>query len=124
MTSKNTLPITEARRRIFDIAEEVQRPDTYFTFTEKGRPKVVMMSADEFDSWTETLEVMSMFPDLDKDIAEAKKDLRTGKYRNYASLNELLKKEGYVVADKSKRTYAVFSKVKTKSGKRARKTGR
>lgn len=40
----------------------------YYTLTDKGRPKAVVMSAEEFESWAETLEVMRDFPNLDKDI--------------------------------------------------------
>jgi prevent-host-death family protein len=71
MTIKNTLSISEARKKIFKIAEETQKPGNYYTFTENGRPKVVLMSAEEFESWQETLEVMRDFPNLKEDIKEA-----------------------------------------------------
>lgn len=70
MRAKTTIPITEARKRIFDIAEEVQKPGVYYTFTEKGRPKAVFMSYDEFDSLMETLEILSD-PKIMKSIKQA-----------------------------------------------------
>ena len=104
MNAKTTLPISEARRRIFEIAAEVRKPNTYFTLTENGKPTAVIMSAEEFESWQETMEVMREFPDLKKDIAEAEQEFAQGKY---VTLEELLAEEGFVVADKSKKKYAV-----------------
>lgn len=118
MNTKTTLPISEARKKIFEIAKKVQRPNNYYVFTEKGRPKAVMMSAEDFESWKETLEIAEMFPHLDKDIAEAERDYRKG---NYITLAELLAKEGYVIADESKRKYEVSSRHPAKGSKRSRK---
>lgn len=115
MNTKTTLSISEARKKIFEIAKEVQKPSTYYTLTEKGRPKAVIMSAEEFESWQETLEVMSDFPHLAKDIKEAEQDYTKG---NYITLEELLAKEGYVLADKGKQTYAVSGRDTKKGSKR------
>lgn len=118
MNTKTTLPISEARKNIFEIAERVQRSSTYYTLTERGRPKAVIMSAEEFESWQETLEVMRDFPDLEKDIKEARKDYKKG---NYVTLEEILADEGFVAADTSKRRHAVSSRRTKKGPKRARK---
>jgi prevent-host-death family protein len=118
MDPKNTIPISEARKRIFEIAEEVQKPDKYYTLTEKGRPKVVLMSAQQFDSWQETMEVMREFPDLDKDIKETEKAIKSGEYKNWTTLEELLAKEGFVVAEKPAKKYGISTADKTKRGKR------
>lgn len=90
MTTKTTLSLTEGRKRFFDIAERVQRPNIYYTLTDKGRPKVVVMSAEEFESWVETLEVMRDFPNLSEDIKEVEDDLKSGRYKTYSSLEDLL----------------------------------
>ena len=121
MRTKTTISISEARKKIFDIAEDVQKPGVYYTFTEKGRPKAVMMSVDEFDSWVETLEVAQDFPDLKKDIEEANEAIKTGEYKSWITLDQLLAKEGFVLADKSKNKYEVRPKNKTKRSKRTRK---
>ena len=124
MNAKTTLSISEARKRIFDIAEEVQNPGRYYTFTEKGRPKAVLISADEFESWQETLDILQQFPDLPKDIAKVDEDIKTGAYKNYITLEELLAKEGYVLKEKAKNKYEISNKVGSKSSKRAGKTSR
>ena len=97
MDTKTTLPISEARKKIFKIAEKVQKPATYYTLTEKGRPKVVVLSADEFESWQETLEVMRIFPKLGKDVKRAEKQYKKG---DYLTLEKVLSKEGFVLSKK------------------------
>jgi len=118
MDTKTTIPISEARKKIFAIAEEVQKPNKYYTLTEKGRPKAVIMSAEEFESWMETLEVMKDFPDLNKDIREARREFKKG---NYITLEELLEKEGFVVKNELKRTAGISGRHSAKSRTRNRK---
>lgn len=100
MDSKTTLPISEARKKIFKIAEEVQTPSRHYTLTEKGKPKAVIMSAEEYDSWQETLEVVKAFPSLEKDIKKSEKEYKSGVYK---TLEEILSQEGFVPESKSKK---------------------
>jgi prevent-host-death family protein len=116
MDTKTTLSISEARKNIFKIAKKVQKPSVYYTLTEKGRPKAVVMSAGEFESWQETLDVIKEFPNLKGDIKEARKDYEKG---SYITLEELLAKEGYVLADKGKKNYAVQTGHSKKGSKRS-----
>jgi len=112
-----TLPISEARKKIFDIAEDVQKPNIYYTLTDKGRPKAVILSADEFESWVETLEVMYDFPDLEKDIKQAEKEYKRG---DYITLDDLLAKQGFIKAAKKVKSNGVSSRHPQKSSKRNR----
>lgn len=114
------MSISEARKRIFEIAKEVQKPGNFYTLTEKGRQKAVIMSAEEFESWAETLEVMKEFPNLKKEIKETNKAIKSGEYKKWTTLEEILAKEGFVFADKSSKKYGVSAKVKTKSRKRVK----
>jgi len=118
MDSKTTISISEARKKIFDIATEVQAPGKHYTLTENGRPKVVIMSVEEFESWMETMEIMSD-PELMKDIKEAEEDFKKG---DYVTLDELKKELGYssvfAVADKGRRGY------KVKKGKYGKRVGK
>jgi PHD/YefM family antitoxin component YafN of YafNO toxin-antitoxin module len=50
MKIKTTLSITEARKEIFSITKEIQNEDNYFTLTERGFPKAVILSAEKFES--------------------------------------------------------------------------
>jgi antitoxin YefM len=100
MNTKTTLSISEARKKIFEIAEKVQKPSTHYILTEKGRPKVAFMSAEEFESWQETLEVIRDFPNLEKDIKKSEREYERG---SYSTLEKVLSKEGFVLADKPKK---------------------
>jgi len=110
MNTKTTLPITEARRRIFEIADKVQSPMSYYTLTQRGRPKVVIISAEEFESWQETLEVERMFPKLKKDIERVRGKIKSGKYKEFSTLEEIL--------NKTKNKNGVSNKNRSKSRKR------
>lgn len=112
---KHTISISEARKRIFEIAEEVQQPDTHYVLTENGKPKAVILSAEEFESLWETIEVLQEFPNLDKDIAEAEAEYKRGEY---VTLEELLAKQGYVLADKGKQQYGVSRRHSKKNSKK------
>lgn len=79
MRAKSIISISEARKDIFKIAQEVQKPDTYYTLTENGRAKAVIMSAEEFESWQETIEIMAD-SQLMKEISEADKEFKQGKF--------------------------------------------
>ena len=113
MNAKTTISISEARRRIFDIAEEVQKPNTHYTFTENGKPKAVLMSAEEFDSLMEDFEILND-RGLFTRIQEAEKEIARG---DYVTLDELKKELNYApygglgVEDKNGRTYSVKRKL-------------
>ena len=115
MNYKTTLSISEARKKIFQIAENVQKPGTYYTFTENGRSKAVLMSAEELESWRETLNVVRDFPDLKKDIKTAREEYKKG---DYITINDLLLSHGYVFKDSSKQKYGTSNSNSKKSSKR------
>jgi len=114
MNSQTTLSVSEARKQIFKIIDQIEKTGLYFTLTEKGMPKAVIMSAEEFDSWQETLAVMKEFPDIKKDIKKAEEEYRKGRY---ITLEELLIKEGYVISDR-KRSYEISHRSAKKNRKR------
>jgi prevent-host-death family protein len=97
MDAETTLSISEARKKIFKIADMVQKPSVCYTLTEKGKPKAVVMSADEFESWRETLEAVRIFPNLEKDIKKAEREY---KKKSCSFLEEVLAREGFVLANK------------------------
>lgn len=103
MTTKTTISISEGRKRLFEVAEEVQSPETFFTFTEKGKPKVVMMSAENFESWAETLEVISLFPDLKREMKETKQAITDKSYTNWATFEKVFP-EGVIQKGGTKKT--------------------
>lgn len=77
---KHIISTTEARKNLFSIIEEVSSPNIFYTLTERGRAKAVIMSADEFESWAETLELVSLVPHLKKEMLESEKEIKAGKF--------------------------------------------
>jgi prevent-host-death family protein len=55
MDTKRTLPISEARKKFFDIIKDVQSSGRYYTFTKNGWPKAVVLSAEDFEEMQETM---------------------------------------------------------------------
>lgn len=121
MNSKTTLSVTEARKKIFDIINAVQTTGVFYTLTEKGRPKAIILSAEEFESWEETLKVMKDFPNLEKEMKQAEKEYKLG---DFITLESLLVQEGFLVADKARKKYAArieHTRYSTKKNKKNRR---
>lgn len=49
MRLRNIISLTETRKRLFEIAEEVQEKNNHFVLTKHGRPYAVILSADDFE---------------------------------------------------------------------------
>ncbi len=73
-----TLPISQAREELTSLVDKAKRKLDEFVITVNGTPAAVLMSAVEFDSWKETLEIMSD-PQLMKAIEEGEKEINEGK---------------------------------------------
>ncbi len=99
MNTQTCISISEARKRIFQISDEIQTPGNFYTLTEKGKPKVVLISAEEFESWQETIETMRELPNLKKDVQKAEKEYKN---KDYVTLEEYLAEEGFVRKSKKK----------------------
>lgn len=109
------LPATEVRKKFFKILEDVKKPNRVYTITLGGKPKAVILSCEEYEAWRETIEIMSN-PKIIKDLKEAEKDFKAG---HYVPLEEILKEEGYLVKDGSKKKY-VSRSFKKQSKKKSR----
>lgn len=76
-----------------------------------------MVSFDEYESLMETIEVTGEMPELDKDIKEAREAYKSGEYKTWTTLEGLLAKQGFVLAEKAKKQYGVSSKAQSKRRK-------
>ena len=112
---------TKVRKDFFRLIQEMHRDCQPVIITIEGFPRAVMISIEDFESWQETLGVLRDFPDLKKDIDEFQKDLRKGTCENYSSLDKLLAKEGYILADKPQKKYELSNNRQAKRRKRAGK---
>ena len=77
-----TISLKEARNRFSNIVDKVDRLSDRYVVTKNGEPKAVVMSAEEFESWVETLELMSN-PKAVKALERGLKEAKAGKLRSF-----------------------------------------
>ena len=107
---KNIISITEARSNIFDIAEKIQKHGNHYIFTENGKAKMAVMSAEEYESLMEDLTLMND-PKFQARIKESEEAIAKG---DFVTLQDLEKElgivrpsEALVLRDKPKKTYKI-----------------
>lgn len=83
-----TLPIAEVKSRLSGLVEEVRTRDEEILITRNGRPAAVLVSAEEFERWKETVEVRGDAA-LMKEIRAGLRALKSRNARLY-TLEELL----------------------------------
>lgn len=70
-----TLTTTEAKKSFSGMLKTIQKPGSYFVITDRGQPKGVFVSFQEFEGLMETLDIMSdpvLSRGLKRDIQMAK----------------------------------------------------
>jgi antitoxin YefM len=77
MTIMETIPITEAKTRIAELADRVAREHDHFTITRNGRADVMLISVAEYESLQETLDILSDEQAL-TDLRQSREDFETG----------------------------------------------
>lgn len=112
---KTTISLTEARKRLFEIVEEVTSPAVVYTLTERGTPKAVIISATEYESLIETLDVYRDSPNIDTIVKEARADWKSGAWKKWPTLDDL--KKDFVLNDKPSK-HNVYSRTTIKGKKR------
>ncbi len=113
MIKKITISITEARRRIFEISEEVKNKKVVYILTEHGKPKIALASAEDFELWEELIQD-SKTKKRKADHEKIKKEERSNIYN---TLENILSQHGLVVADKPKKGYKATGGKKNKKKK-------
>jgi antitoxin YefM len=72
-----TIPITEAKARIAELADRVAREHDHFTITRNGRADVMLISVAEYESLQETLDILSD-DDALADLRQSRQDFADG----------------------------------------------
>ena len=72
-----TLSLSEVKMKLSELVERVHSTDEEVVITKNGRPAAVLVSAEEFDSWKETIEILSS-DDLMDEIRKGLAALRKG----------------------------------------------
>jgi prevent-host-death family protein len=77
-----TLSLKEARSQFSDIVDRAGRLSERVVVTKNGRPEAVVMGAAEFESWVETLELLSN-PKAVKSLKQGLKEAKAGKFHSF-----------------------------------------
>lgn len=99
-----TLPITKAREELTSLVENAKKKLDEYIITVNGSPAAVIISAAEYESWKETVEILAD-PQLMKAIKQGEKDLAEGRVYEWEDVKkELGLKSTKNVPDKTHRS--------------------
>lgn len=85
-----TIPITKAREELTTLVNKASKLLNEYVITVNGSPAAVIISASEYESWKETLEILSD-PKLVKAIKQGEEDFRKGHFITFDQLKKELK---------------------------------
>lgn len=80
----NTLGVSEVRTKLPQLIDEVDEKLGQLFITKNGRAKAVLISADEFESWIETIASYK-----DAETRKRNKELKNLKRKDLLTLEEL-----------------------------------
>lgn len=78
----NIISATDARNDFLNIIDRASDNLEEFIITKKGDVKAVIMSAEEFESWKETIEILSDEEAM-KGIREGEADIKAGRVKPF-----------------------------------------
>ncbi len=73
----DTLPFSEAKAHLSELAERVEREHERILVTRNGRPSFVLVSPDDLESLEETLDILAD-PDLVASLARSRSEAARG----------------------------------------------
>jgi antitoxin YefM len=84
-----TVPLTEAKAKLNELVDQAMTMHEHVTITRRGRPAVMLVSVDEWESLQETLFWQSV-PLIHEDIAEARRERAEGRGYDEADVRSAL----------------------------------
>jgi prevent-host-death family protein len=84
-----TVPFTEARARLSELLDDLERRHEHVVITRKGRPAGVLIPAAELEAIEETLEVLQD-EDLLEALRESEEDVKAGRLSTLAEVRREL----------------------------------
>lgn len=84
-----TLPITEARNNLTKLVDDASKKLDEFVITVNGKPAAVLLSADEYESWKETNEILAD-KQLMEAIKEGEEDIKAGRVKDWEEVKKEL----------------------------------
>ncbi|MDP9165123.1 MAG: type II toxin-antitoxin system Phd/YefM family antitoxin [Actinomycetota bacterium] len=85
----DTLPLSDAKARLSEIADEVDRTHQRVQITKNGRSYVVLISAKDLESMEATLELLSD-PEAVERVRQAQADLSARKGSTGEEIDDLM----------------------------------
>jgi len=85
-----TLPLSEVKARLSEIADEVDRTHDRVHVTRNGREYVVLMSAEDLDSLEATIELLRDDAAMAR-IQRAESEVEAGDFTSVAEMAELMR---------------------------------
>lgn len=82
-----TLSITKAREQLTSLVEKADRLLDEYIITVNGIPSAALISAAEYESWKETLDILSD-KKLLKSIKEGEEDFKKGNFVTFEQLKK------------------------------------
>jgi len=79
MTTKT---VTEAKAHFLELIRAAEERSGRFVITRAGRPAAVLMNADEYEGWLETLALVSD-PKVRAELHESMQELKAGRGRPF-----------------------------------------
>lgn len=85
------LPITQARDELTTLVKNASQSLDEYVITVNGSPAAVLMSSAEFDSWKETVEILSDRTLLES-VRQGERDIAEGNFVTFEDLKKQLRK--------------------------------
>lgn len=85
-----TLPITKAREQLTNLVEKADKQLQEYVITVNGVPAAALISAAEYESWKETLDILSDSR-LMRAIKEGEEDIKKGNVYDWDEVKKELR---------------------------------
>jgi antitoxin YefM len=89
-----TLPLSEVKARLSEIAEEVATTHERVQITRNGREYVVLLAAEDLEAIEATLELLAD-PEAQERLRSAEEEVATGDVLDEAAVRRLVAGEGH-----------------------------
>jgi prevent-host-death family protein len=93
------MPFTDARNRLSELIEDVERTHERIEITRHGHPVAVLISPDDLAALEETLDVLSS-PEAMRQLAESQKAIAAGDVLDADQLAALMAQRAQPPADR------------------------
>ncbi len=87
----HTITLKELRPGLPKVVEAIDKKWERYIITKRGKPSVVMLSVEDYESLMETLDILTD-PSAVKNLKQGEKDMRKGKTRSWQEIKARLEK--------------------------------